>query len=80
MADGGGDNVKVAVRMRPFNDREKKLDCKICIRMVENQTAITNPEDGTWVRPLTAQTDAHARIVVTLQGAARSDQAHGLFD
>ena len=45
MADGG-DNVKVAVRMRPFNDREKKLECKPCIRMIGNQTLITNPEDG----------------------------------
>ena len=30
----------------PFNDREKKLECKLCIRMVGNQTLITNPEDG----------------------------------
>jgi hypothetical protein len=38
--------VKVAVRMRPFNEREKKMGATCCIRMVGNQTLITNPDDG----------------------------------
>ena len=40
------DNVKVAVRMRPFNSREKTMDAKICVEMIKNQTILTNPEDG----------------------------------
>lgn len=41
-------NVKVAVRVRPFNEREKKLNAKSCITMVPSvqQTIIINPEDG----------------------------------
>lgn len=45
MAD---DNVKVAVRVRPFNDREKKMDARNCISMdaATQQTVIHNFEDG----------------------------------
>lgn len=40
------DSVKVAVRVRPFNDREKKINDTLCIHMSGNKTIITNPEDG----------------------------------
>ena len=44
----GDENVRVAVRMRPFNDREKKMGAKCCITMdkATQMTAITNAEDG----------------------------------
>lgn len=28
-----GESVKVAVRVRPFNSREKQMNAKLCIRM-----------------------------------------------
>ncbi len=39
MAD---ENVKVAVRVRPFNQREKDANAKLCVQMTGNQTIITN--------------------------------------
>uniref|UniRef100_K3WYR2 Kinesin-like protein n=1 Tax=Globisporangium ultimum (strain ATCC 200006 / CBS 805.95 / DAOM BR144) TaxID=431595 RepID=K3WYR2_GLOUD len=40
------DNVQVAVRVRPFNEREKHLQSTSCIRMTKEtqQTVITDPE------------------------------------
>ncbi|KAG6622707.1 kinesin-like protein [Phytophthora cinnamomi] len=40
------ENVQVAVRVRPFNEREKSMDSTSCIRMVKEtqQTIITDPE------------------------------------
>jgi Pyruvate/2-oxoacid:ferredoxin oxidoreductase delta subunit len=38
-------SVKVAVRVRPYNSREKELNCQLCVEMVGNQTILTNPED-----------------------------------
>ena len=40
------DNVKVAVRVRPFNSREKERDASCIIQMNGNVTSITNPENG----------------------------------
>jgi len=40
------DNVKVAVRVRPFNGREKQRDATLIIAMNGNSTSITNPETG----------------------------------
>ncbi|XP_042317739.1 kinesin-like protein KIF16B isoform X4 [Sceloporus undulatus] len=43
-------SVKVAVRVRPINRREKDLDAKFIISMEKNKTAITNikiPDGGT---------------------------------
>jgi len=37
------DAVKVAVRVRPFNSREKERESKCCIQMIGNQTMIYNP-------------------------------------
>ncbi|ETV80714.1 hypothetical protein, variant [Aphanomyces astaci] len=41
-----GDNVQVAVRVRPFNDREKSMNSVCCIRMIKEtqQTIITDPD------------------------------------
>ena len=40
------ENVKVAVRVRPFNDREKERKAKCIISMKGNSTTIRNPETG----------------------------------
>ncbi|XP_072393950.1 kinesin-like protein unc-104 isoform X2 [Diabrotica undecimpunctata] len=37
-------SVKVAVRVRPFNNREISRECKCIIQMSGNTTAITNPK------------------------------------
>mmetsp|Transcript_47391 Transcript_47391/g.122601 ORF Transcript_47391/g.122601 Transcript_47391/m.122601 type:complete len:1100 (-) Transcript_47391:1232-4531(-) len=39
------DNVKVAVRVRPFNQREQDRNARLIIDMQGTQTSITNPED-----------------------------------
>ena len=36
-------SVKVAVRCRPFNGREKDMNSKLIIRMSGGDTYITNP-------------------------------------
>ena len=43
-----GDNVRVAVRVRPFNAREKGMEAKPCFEMDKStqQTVLINPEDG----------------------------------
>jgi kinesin family protein 1 len=40
------DNVKVAVRVRPFNGREKERNAQCIIKMDGATTSITNPENG----------------------------------
>ncbi|XP_013392801.1 kinesin-like protein KIF28P [Lingula anatina] len=40
------DSVKVAVRVRPFNQREKNANSKLVISMRGNATTITNPQNG----------------------------------
>jgi kinesin family member 1 len=39
------ESVKVAVRVRPFNSREKEAGSTLIVNMVGNQTIITNPDD-----------------------------------
>lgn len=46
MGDDGSISVKVAVRCRPFNSREKDRNATLIIDMVGNTTKITNPADG----------------------------------
>ena len=41
-----GDNVKVAVRVRPFNAREKERSAMCIIKMNGGTTSITHPESG----------------------------------
>ena len=38
-------SVKVAVRVRPFNQREKFLGCLNCIQMKDKTTILINPRD-----------------------------------
>ena len=37
-------SVKVAVRVRPFNSREKALNCKLCVDMQGNSTVVEDEE------------------------------------
>eukprot|EP00288_Rhodomonas_lens_P002224 CAMPEP_0177731524 /NCGR_PEP_ID=MMETSP0484_2-20121128/22603_1 /TAXON_ID=354590 /ORGANISM="Rhodomonas lens, Strain RHODO" /LENGTH=972 /DNA_ID=CAMNT_0019244655 /DNA_START=136 /DNA_END=3050 /DNA_ORIENTATION=- len=41
-----GESVRVAVRVRPFNQREKDRNAKLCVRMLDKSTTLVNPEDG----------------------------------
>lgn len=38
-------SVQVAVRVRPFSQREKDLDSKLCVKMVGNKTTLLDLED-----------------------------------
>ncbi len=40
------ENLKVAVRVRPFNKREVGRNAKLIVSMSGNSTKITNPADG----------------------------------
>lgn len=40
------ESVKVAVRVRPFNKREKAANSKLCVAMTGNATIITDLETG----------------------------------
>ncbi|XP_044721283.1 kinesin motor domain-containing protein [Hirsutella rhossiliensis] len=44
MAPAGGGNIKVVVRVRPFNGREIDRGSKCIVSMKENQTVLTPPE------------------------------------
>ena len=39
-----GDSVKVAVRVRPYNSREKAEGAELCVQMTGNTTKIWNKE------------------------------------
>ncbi|EAS37032.3 kinesin family protein [Coccidioides immitis RS] len=43
MAPGGGGNIKVVVRVRPFNSREIARSAKCIVQMQGNQTVLTPP-------------------------------------
>ncbi|XP_072041898.1 kinesin-like protein KIF28P [Amphiura filiformis] len=45
MPPPSSENVKVAVRVRPFNDREKNMNASCIIKMSGNSTEITNPNN-----------------------------------
>lgn len=38
-------SVKVGVRVRPFNQREIDLGCKLCVEMVGNTTRLLDVDD-----------------------------------
>ncbi|KAI0179240.1 kinesin heavy chain [Hypoxylon sp. FL1284] len=46
MAPGGGGNIKVVVRCRPFNNREIDRGSKCIVEMKGNQTNLTPPPDA----------------------------------
>ncbi|BAE60207.1 unnamed protein product [Aspergillus oryzae RIB40] len=43
MAPGGGGNIKVVVRVRPFNSRENDRGAQCIVQMKENQTVLIPP-------------------------------------
>ncbi|KAK3327365.1 hypothetical protein B0T19DRAFT_400240 [Cercophora scortea] len=43
---GGGGNIKVVVRVRPFNGREHDRHAKCIVEMKDNQTILTSPPDA----------------------------------
>jgi hypothetical protein len=43
------DNVKVAVRVRPFNKRELERNAKVCIQMAGQETVIAD-DAGVYIR------------------------------
>ena len=38
-------SVKVGVRVRPFNQRETDLGCKLCVDMIGNMTKLFDADD-----------------------------------
>ena len=38
-------SVKVGVRVRPFNQREKDLNSQLCVDMIGPMTRLFNPEE-----------------------------------
>lgn len=54
------ENVKVAVRVRPFNGREKDRKAKNCIEMDGPKTSIVDPDTST--QPAAAATTAPAAM------------------
>jgi kinesin family protein 13 len=38
-------SVKVGVRVRPFNQRESDLNCKLCVEMMGSTTRLFDAED-----------------------------------
>ncbi|KAI2638797.1 kinesin heavy chain [Hypomontagnella submonticulosa] len=46
MAPAGGGNIKVVVRVRPFNGREIDRGSKCIVEMKDNQTILTPPSDA----------------------------------
>uniref|UniRef100_K1RDY0 Kinesin-like protein KIF1A n=1 Tax=Magallana gigas TaxID=29159 RepID=K1RDY0_MAGGI len=44
------ESVKVAVRVRPFNQREKDRSAKLIIKMQGQMTTIANPETPNYTR------------------------------
>ncbi|KAK6864303.1 kinesin motor domain-containing protein [Apiospora arundinis] len=46
MAPKGGGNIKVVVRCRPFNSREKERGAKCIVEMKDNQTVLTPPPEA----------------------------------
>ncbi|KAH8586661.1 hypothetical protein B0O99DRAFT_695294 [Bisporella sp. PMI_857] len=46
MAPAGGGNIKVVVRVRPFNSREKERNAKCIVQMKGAQTVLTSPPEA----------------------------------
>ena len=38
-------SLKVGVRVRPFNQRENALNCKLCVDMIGNLTRLYDSEN-----------------------------------
>jgi kinesin family protein 1 len=46
MSPAGGGNIKVVVRVRPFNSREKERNAKCIVQMKDSQTVLTPPDNN----------------------------------
>lgn len=46
-------SVKVGVRVRPFNQREVDLNCKLCVDMMGNLTRLYDADDPSKHRDFT---------------------------
>ena len=46
-------SVKVGVRVRPFNQREADLNCKLCVDMIESKTRLFDADDPEKFRDFT---------------------------
>lgn len=46
-------SVKVGVRVRPFNQREKDLNCKLCVDMIGPTTRLFDADDPEKFRDFT---------------------------
>ena len=53
---GGGGNIKVVVRVRPFNNRELDRHAKCIVQMKGDQTVLQSPSE------------ADRKVAVSLQG------------
>ena len=61
MGDDAG-NIKVCLRLRPFNDREKGLNCTLCVDMPTKTKVVVTGED---VSPATAASDVFCGASLT---------------
>lgn len=55
-------SVKVAVRVRPFNERELSMDSKCIIKMTKNKTIITNQKASEMVTSFSDQSLSSKQI------------------
>jgi len=72
------ENVKVAVRVRPFNSRENARNAKLVVEMVGNSTKITNPEDANDVKTFTFDYSywSHDGFKEGSEGSLEIDKSH----
>ncbi|CAK4032449.1 Kinesin unc-104 [Lecanosticta acicola] len=54
MASAGGGNIKVVVRVRPFNSRETDRNAKCIVSMQDSQTVLTPPQPDGKSKPVKA--------------------------
>ncbi|KAH8671158.1 kinesin heavy chain [Xylariales sp. PMI_506] len=62
MAPAGGGNIKVVVRVRPFNSREIERGSKCVVEMKNNQTILTPPPDAAHSNPKGAKGDMTQKV------------------
>ncbi len=46
-------NIKVAVRVRPFNSREQQMNTDLCIKMNNNTTEVLDEDGKTAIKSFT---------------------------
>lgn len=63
-------SVKVGVRVRPFNQREQSLNCKLCVDMIGNMTRLYDAEAPDKHRDFTFDYSfwSHDQFIVDEQG------------